>query len=234
MGLREEKKERLKRDIYRIAVKLFHQKGYEETRIEDITQRLQISRATFFNYYPSKDSVLHQIAEEAVRFYRRRLEEEITRRRLEEEITAQASAREKIHHLLEEMGKGIEADKRFYRAVFLEIMRGQMGLVGGQVLMEKSTIGELTASIIAQGQERGELRSDYPAQQLAEILVGIYNNVILNWLHSATDYSLVQRLKEAADFFLCGGAAIVPVRHPASCSPLVKRFKGTKRLVPSP
>jgi AcrR family transcriptional regulator len=203
MGLREEKKERQKRDIYRTAVKLFHEKGYEETRVEDITRRLRISRATFFNYYPSKDSILHQIAEEAVQFYKRRLEEE---------LAAHASAREKIHHLLEEMGKNIEADKRFYRAVFLEIMRSQMGLVGGRVSMDKATISELTASIIAQGQKHGELRADYPAQQLAEILVGIYNNVILNWLHNDTAYSLVRRLKEATDFFLCGGAVIVPGR----------------------
>lgn len=210
MGLREEKKERQKRDIYRTAVKLFHEKGYEKTRIEDLTRRLRISRATFFNYYPSKGSILHQIAEEAVRFYRQRLEEK---------IVAQAPAREKIHHLLEEMGRNIEADKRFYRAVFLEIMRGQMGVVGGQVSMEKATIGELTASLIAQGQERREIRSDYSAEQLAEILVGAYNNVILTWLHSDTTYSLVQRLKEAVDFFLSGSAAIVPTRQQATRSP---------------
>jgi AcrR family transcriptional regulator len=173
MGLREEKKERQKRDIYRTAVNLFHEKGYEETRVEDITRRLRISRATFFNYYPSKDSILHQSAEEAM---------------------------------------------CFYRAVFLEIMRGQMGLVGGRVSMEKATIGELTASILAQGQERGEVRSDYPAQQLAEILVGIYNNVILSWLHSDTAYSLVQRLKEAADCLFCGSAGAMPARWQATGS----------------
>jgi AcrR family transcriptional regulator len=218
MGLREEKKERQKRDIYRTAVKLFHEKGYEETRVEDITRRLRISRATFFNYYPSKDSILHQIAEEAVRFYRKRLEEE---------IAAQAPAREKIHHLLEEMGRNIEADKRFYRAVFLEIMRGQMGLVGGQVSMEKVTISEFTASIIAQGQQQGELRADYPAQQLAEILVGIYNNVILSWLHSETECSLVQRLKEAADCFFCGSAGAMPARQQATGSFLKRQPQQT-------
>jgi AcrR family transcriptional regulator len=219
MGLREEKKDRQKRAIYRTAVKLFHEKGFEETRVEDIVRRLHISRATFFNYYPSKDSILHQIAEEAVRFYRTRLEEE---------LTAQASAREKIHHLLEEMGKGIEADKRFYRAVFLEIMRGQMGLVSGQVSMEKATIGELTASILAQGQQARELRSDYSALQLAEILVGIYNNVILNWLHGPGDYSLVQRLKEAADFFLHGSTAATSAARRTSRSSLTQQVKARR------
>jgi AcrR family transcriptional regulator len=214
MGLREEKKERQKQAIYRTAVKLFHEKGFEETRIEDIVRRLRVSRATFFNYYPSKDSILHQIAEEAVRFYRTRLEEE---------ITAQTSAREKIHRLLEDMGKGIEADKRFYRAVFLEIMRGQMGLVGGRISMEKATIGELTASILSQGQQEGEIRSDYPALQLAEILVGAYNNVILNWLHSTPSYSLVQRLREVADFFLHGSAPRIAPRTPVNRSPRSSR-----------
>jgi hypothetical protein len=138
-----------------------------------------------------------EIAEEAVQFYKRRLEEE---------LATHASARKTIHRLLEEMGKHIEADKRFYRAVFREIMRSQMGLVEGQVAMDKATISELTASIIAQGQKQGTLRTDYPAPQVAEMLVGIYNHVILSWLHSDTAYSLVQRLKEAADFFLCGSA----------------------------
>ncbi len=208
MGLREEKKERLKRDIYRTAVRLFREKGYEETRVEDITRQLRISRATFFHYYPGKDSILHQVAEEAVRFYRKKLEEELTTR---------ASARQKIHHLLEGMGREIEAHRRFYRAVFLEIVRGQMGLVGGKVKGEKSTIGDLTASILAQGQERGEIRSDYPAQQLAEILVGMYNNVILSWLHSGAHYSLTQRLREAADFFLRGSSAPARRKRNRSC-----------------
>ena len=222
MGLREEKKERQKRDIYRTAAKLFHEKGFEETRVEDITRRLRISRATFFNYYPSKDSILHQIAGDALRFYRTRLEEE---------IAAQASAREKIRHLLEEMGKGIEADKRFYRTVFLEIMRGQMGLVGSQVSMEKATISELTASILTQGQQRGEIRSDYPALQLAEILVGTYNNVILNWLHSGATYSLVRRLKEAADFFLSGSAIDASASRRTSRASLVKRSSARRHTV---
>jgi hypothetical protein len=93
-----------------------------------------------------------------------------------------------------------------------------MGLVSGQVSMEKATIGELTASILRQGQQEGEIRSDYPALQLAEILVGAYNNVILNWLHSDASYSLVQRLKEAADFFLHGSAARSAPRTPVSRS----------------
>jgi AcrR family transcriptional regulator len=216
MGLREEKKERLKRDIYRTAVKLFHEKGFEETRIEDVTRRLRISRGTFFNYYPSKDSILHQIAEETVRFHRKMLEEE---------IAAQASTREKIQHLLEGMGKGIEGDKRFYRVVFLEIMRGQMGLVGEQVSMERATISDLTASIIAQGQEQGELRSDYSSLQLAEILVGTYNNVILNWLHSDSDYALSERLGEAADFFLSGSVSVALARRKTIRAPSRKRAK---------
>jgi AcrR family transcriptional regulator len=206
MGLREEKKRRQRQSIYRTAVKLFHEKGFAETRVDDVIRRLRISRATFFNYYPSKDSILHQIAEDAVHSYRKRLEEE---------IAARASAREKILHLVEAMGRGIEADKRFYRAVFLEIMRGQMGLASGRVSMEKETIGELTASIIAQGQKEGAVRTDRPAAQLAEILVGAYNNVILNWLHSDTPYSLVRRLEEAAEMFLrgCAPAASKPPRR---------------------
>ena len=55
--------------------------------------------------------------------------------------------------------------------------------------------------------------------------MGTYNHVILNWLHSNTDYSLTQRLKEAADFFLCGSAAAVLMQQKVGRSRLIKRPK---------
>lgn len=40
------------------ATELFLEQGYHQTTIEQITQRAGVSRATFFNYFPSKSDVL--------------------------------------------------------------------------------------------------------------------------------------------------------------------------------
>jgi AcrR family transcriptional regulator len=41
-------------------MRLFLEKGYEETTIEDIAEAVDISPSTFFNYFPSKEAVVFQ------------------------------------------------------------------------------------------------------------------------------------------------------------------------------
>ena len=64
-GLRERKKARLRQQIVETALHLFRQRGYENTRIDDIVQTLEISQPTFFRYFPSKDAVLREVGRRA-------------------------------------------------------------------------------------------------------------------------------------------------------------------------
>jgi AcrR family transcriptional regulator len=41
-----------------MAVELFLERGYEETTVEDICAKAEISRSTFFRYFPSKEDAL--------------------------------------------------------------------------------------------------------------------------------------------------------------------------------
>lgn len=59
-GLRERKKLRTRASIQKEAMRLFLEKGYEETTIEDIADVVEISPSTFFNYFPSKEAVVFQ------------------------------------------------------------------------------------------------------------------------------------------------------------------------------
>ena len=42
----------------RAALRLFADKGFAETTVEDITNAADVGKGTFFNYFPSKEHIL--------------------------------------------------------------------------------------------------------------------------------------------------------------------------------
>ena len=54
IGLRERKKLKTRAAIQREAMRLFSEKGFQATTIEEIADAAEISPSTFFNYFPSK------------------------------------------------------------------------------------------------------------------------------------------------------------------------------------
>jgi len=57
-SLRERKKQQQRRHIQSCALELFLRASYAQTSVEQIAQAAEIAPATFFNYFPTKESVV--------------------------------------------------------------------------------------------------------------------------------------------------------------------------------
>ena len=58
LGRRERKRLQTEEAISRAALELFTERGFEATTIADITERADVSRRTFFSYFPAKEDVV--------------------------------------------------------------------------------------------------------------------------------------------------------------------------------
>ncbi len=61
---RNKKRTFTEENIVKAALELFYEKGYAHTSVKEITERANIAKGTFFNYFPSKEDLMQHFAEE--------------------------------------------------------------------------------------------------------------------------------------------------------------------------
>ena len=62
----ERRKERTRRALLAVALELFHQKGIYWTKIEDITERADIGKGTFYQHFETKEYLLEVLLEQGL------------------------------------------------------------------------------------------------------------------------------------------------------------------------
>jgi AcrR family transcriptional regulator len=210
MGLREEKKERVREQIIRVCEELFRNRGFDETTVADIIQHVVISRQTFFNYFPSKGAVLTELG---LRWIEAQAESprQGALRAAEAPTNVLAATREATRLQL----RAIQSDREFARLIFtrsgLFFGHGAELGTGSAEPAARRTRGmfEAAAEVMKLAQRTGELRSDFDPLQVAEIYVSVMVTTARFWLtgYSGEDVDLEERGMRAVDILFAGLAS---------------------------
>lgn len=192
---REALKEQRKEALYTAAVALFRTRGFDETRVEEITQAAGVAKGTFFNYFPTKEAVLLYISER-----------HLTRLSAGNgALTQERSAIAALKNFLRLLATNIEQDKDLIALAMDKAMKmthlapandgGRFGLQSVLTLM------------IRRGQHTGEIHPAVDPALVAQILEGLYYQQLVIWQRENFDFDLGERLGEVVDLLLVGVGA---------------------------
>ena len=205
LGLRERKKQRVRERILEVCGRRFRTRGFDETTIDDIAGEVEISRQTFFNYFPSKETVLAELGFAWLLDQGRRARDG-ARTPAPEQIPAV------LRRVLGEQLAAIERDRDFMRLVFTRsgifFPHGpHVGSASDQPRLDRTrSFFTGLAALLRAAQQAGALRSDVRPEQMAEMLVSVFAITTRLWL---TEYwgetgSLVERGLRAYDVLEAG------------------------------
>ena len=197
MGRREEKKEQTRELLSATALELFRTRGFDHTRVQDIVDKVGVSPATFFNYFPSKEAVLEAESDVATELFGALLRHEVDQ--------SDKPATERLAQITTVLGAFLIEDPEIGR---LLATRTSMffGSTGERAARDRANQAVL-AELFHQGQSSGELRPGVDAAQLAEIYLATVLLTTTNWLiewHGPPADELPERLLSALEVLLNG------------------------------
>ncbi|HET8925185.1 MAG TPA: TetR/AcrR family transcriptional regulator [Candidatus Acidoferrum sp.] len=156
--------------LFHAALNLFAQKGFAETTVEDITEVADVGKGTFFNYFPSKDHILLSFGEMQIG----KLESAVEMaRQTNEPMTAFAQ------NLVTRMTQEPMRNPAIIRAI-LQAYLSTTSVRAAMMDMQRRVLG-LHTQMFQIGQERGEIRGDLPASEIAQVFRQTIFGTLLMW-----------------------------------------------------
>ncbi len=201
---RERHSMELRERLFRAALTLFAKQGFAETTVEDITNAADVGKGTFFNYFPSKEHILLAFAE---------MQLEQLRLAVEEARHASTPLLEFVRSLLVRMTAEPAHNPEIMR-VFLLAFLGNSEVRQGMRDLHVHVL-DLHTQMVRIGQERGEIRNDLPAAEIALAFLQAVFGTVLSWSLYGDD-SLESRLDSAFEIIWTG----LSPRSPSNLSSL--------------
>lgn len=167
---------------------LFSAQGFASTTVDDIAERAEVSRATFFNYFQGKDAVLEALHSDHL---------DQLASKVDKLMGTPMSTTDRIVKLFEDFALQSVKHPRYLRMVTTELER-DLAASGAGAAHDKRFHVELLR-IVTAGLEAGEVRADYPPLFLAQMIGGVYSTLVRFWRQDA-DYDVVAEFDSGARF----------------------------------
>jgi AcrR family transcriptional regulator len=193
LPLRERNKQRVTQRIIAAAMELFKTRGCQQTTMDDIADKAEISRGTLFNYFPSKDALLLPWGQEILQEY--------IQPKLTAYLDTQPSTIQVLQFLFVGMSENFPALPDVIRAFMDEALKPK-----NKPHMELARTGTLgiIAQVLRYGQARGEVRTDIPLETMANYVGALQAGLLFRPLESTPPEDSSQEIARLLLFIEAG------------------------------
>jgi AcrR family transcriptional regulator len=169
--LRAQKKRQTRKAILEAAIKLFTEKGFEQTSIEELAKVAGIGKATIYGYFATKQEIYLAFCEEEIDY---------VFRHMDEEVDPQAPLLEQIVALSMAQFDFVTANREFGRLFCREIAFPRESMADKSRELDARYLARVM-EIIQRAQQRGELHEDADPLLALANFHAFYLLVISGW-----------------------------------------------------
>jgi len=193
-GLRARKRQQLREAIYDAALELFADRPYDEVTVEEICERADVGRATFFRVYGTKAGLLVELNSRLGRRIAERLADD-----------AATSAIEQLWAVQDEVTRTWADSAPALRSLAVEYF----STTAASRLAERNGTGasEAIADVVRRGQASGEINDLHDPDLVAGIILSTLAVVTMAWINAGGRTSLEALTRNTLALLLDGLAS---------------------------
>lgn len=165
--------QKTKRRIYNAAVDLFSKQGFDNTTIEDISRKADVSVGAFYHYYSSKTEIYSELYKKIDGYYENTVADQLVHEDFYENVILY------FKHYAEFINaRGVDTVKQLFNnqnVLFLDKSRYKY---------------KLLAEVLKKGEEKNLLTKDMSLDEIEEFLMVVSRGAVYDWLLHGGDYDL--------------------------------------------
>lgn len=189
--MNKKKKQTTKGKIISAAWKLFYKKGYDDTTVDEIIAASGTSKGSFYHYFNAKDALLSSLSY----VFDEKYEELII------EMDPEMNSYDKLIYMNHSLFEMIE--ESVSRELLASLYSSQIITKGEKHLLDQNRYYyRLLHEIVAEGQQRKQIKSDMPVHEIVKIYALCERALLYDWCISQGEYSLVAYSDKLMPMFL--------------------------------
>lgn len=183
---RERRKLEVRGRMVDAAAELFEEQGYQATTVAEICDRADVATKTFFNYFPTKQHLIRELAHQAIEGFLVDIEA------LRAEVT---STRERLIQFFDMIGVAATDVGPKHREVLTEIIHAASS--EGEKDKRARQLHDAMGLIVRDGVAAGEVTTKHSPETLTELILGAFYALMFSWTN-LDDYPVREQARAMA------------------------------------